>query len=315
MTGAGSVSHFCFAKEQPTADGEDLPGDLVDSDSDGTPEYYGWGRNATIADLTLNRQADRLNDPTEVESVESTPGKLEGTLTVEGTVSDLQTHLHDIIFSDGSGFTSGQPPLSRVFLGVSHIDGSVGRELRGCVPQEYSLSFDDDTSTVTYSLTLGFAMEPDTPSTIDPSNITTASTGETAPFHGFSFSLDSATVSKLSTCELTISNISRYHYGPNQEPVDATIAKPEVEVSATAIFTSGSADRLELAYGGSGASSLQSDLSSVNGEIDVQGPSGSLASYTLPSVALNEQSWENVISEEDTTDSVTGHVNGGIEVA
>lgn len=309
MTGAGSVSHFCFAQET-LASGNDLPGTLAD-----TPTYYGLGRNAEITDLTLNRQAEHLTDPTEVESVESVPGPLDGEITVEGAVTDIHTNIHDIIFPTGSAFTNGQPPFSRVFLGVSHLDGTVNRELQGCIPKEYSLSYDEETATVNYSLTLGFATEPDNPTSIDPANITTASSGATAGFHGFSFSLDAATVQKLSSCELTISNIADWHRGPNHEPVDAAIRRPEVEVSASAIFTSGSEDRLQLTYGGSSASSPTTDMSSVSGEIDVQGPSGSLATYTLPSVALTEQSWEDVISEDDTMDSVTGHVNGGIQVA
>jgi hypothetical protein len=310
MTGAGSATQLVFGKEQT------FKGSLVDSDADGTPEYWSFGRDPTITELDLQRQLARMRDATSAEASESIAGKLDGAVGIEAAVTDLQGDIHDIVFNDnGTGFVPGQPAFSRVFTGVSHLDGSVNRELRGCIPLEYSLSYDEDTETVTYSLSLGYATEPDTPSSIDPANITTPSTGETAAFHGFSLSLDSAVVQKLSTCELSISNIARYHYGASSEPVDATIAAPEVELTATAIFTSGSEDRLSLAYGGITASSPEPRLDAVSGEVDVTTPAGSAAKYTLPRVKLDSASWENVISEEDTQDSITAHVNGGIEVA
>lgn len=310
MTGAGSATTLAFGKENS------FLGDLVDSDSDGTPEYWGFGRNATLSELNLDRQLARLDDAVSAEAVESIAGKLDGAVGIEATAAaETHTHVHDIVFPGGTGFSPGRPPFSRVFTGVQHLDGTVDRELRGCIPIEYTVSFDEDTETVTYSLTLGYATEPDNPSSIDQSNVTTPSAGSTAAFHGFTLSLDGAAVAKLSTCELSISNIARYHYGPNTEPIDATIAAPEVELSATATFTSGSQDRQKLTYGGTAATSPQDRMDSVNGEVDVQGPNGSIANYTLPRVKLNDQAWENVITEEDTQDSITAHVNGGIQVA
>ncbi|MEE6210854.1 hypothetical protein U3A55_11915 [Salarchaeum sp. III] len=309
MTGAGSATTLAFGKEQ------EFLGSLVDEDSDGTPGYWAFGRNATLTELDLDRQLARLRDATSAEAVESIAGKIDGGVAVEAAVAaETHSHVHDIIFPGGTGFSPGRPPFSRVFTGVNHLDGSVDRELRGCIPLEYSVSFDEDTETVTYSLILGYATEPDTPTSIDQADVTTPSTGSTAAFHGFTLTLDGADVTKLSTCELTISNIARYHYGASAEPVDATIAAPEAELSATATFTSGSKDRLDLTYGGASATSIQDRMDSVSGSIDAQGPSGSIAAYTLPRVKLNDQSWENVISEEDTTDSITAHVNGGIEV-
>jgi len=309
MTGAGSSTQLIFAKEQT------MGGSLVDEDGDGNPDYWSFGLNPSLTELDLNRQLARLRDATSAEAVESIAGKLDGAVGVEATITDLHSHVHDIIFPDnGQGFTPGRPPFSRIFTGVQHLDGSVNRELRSCIPLEYSVSYDENTETVTYSLNLGYATEPDNPASVDPSSITTASTGETAAFHGFSLSLDGVKVSKLSACELSISDIARYHYGASAEPVDATVAAPESELDMAATFSSGSADRLELAYGGSGAASPQDRLDSVSGKIDITGPNGSLATYTLPRVKPDSVSWESVVATEDTQDNLTAHVNGGVEV-
>lgn len=309
MTGAGSATTLAFGKENS------FMGDLATGGDGGGVSHWGFGRNATLSELNLDRQLARLQDAVSAEAAESIAGKVDGAVSIEATAAaETHSHVHDIIFPDGTALSPGRPPFSRVFTGVQHLDGSVDRELQGCIPLEYSLSFDEDTETVTYSLSLGYANEPDDPSSIDQSAVTTPSPGSTAAFHGFTLTLDETDVTKLSTCELSISNIARYHYGASVTPVDATIAAPEVELSATATFTSGSKDRLELAYGGSGASGIQDRMDSVSGAIDAQGPSGSIAGYTLPRVKLNDQTWENVIGEEDTADSITGHVNGGIEV-
>jgi len=310
MTGAGSAVSLCFSKEKS------IQGDLVDEDSDGTPGRWSFGRDPTLNDLSLDRALARARDATSAEAVESIAGKLDGAVEIEAAVTDLQTHVHDIVFNDnGAGFVPGRPAFSRIFTGVDYLDGTVDRELRGCIPLNYTSSYDEDTETVTYSLQLGYATEPDNPTSIDPANVTTPSTGSTAAFHGFSLSLDGVEISKLSSCELSISDIARYHYGASSEPTDATIASPTVELSATATFTSGSEDRLQLTYGGTSASSPQDRMDSVSGEVDVANASGSVANYSLPQVKINDQSWENVVATDDTQDSITAHVNGGIQVA
>jgi hypothetical protein len=307
MPGAGSATRAAFAKETS------FLGDLEDG-GDGTTDYWAFGRDPTFTELNLDRQLARLRDATSAEAVESIAGKLDGAVGIEAAVTDVQPDVHDIVFVNGTEFLPGRPPFSRIFTGVQHLDGTVNRELRGCIPLEYTVSYDEDSETVTYSLSMGYATEPDDPSPIDASNITQPTTGETAAFHGFSFTLDGASVSKLSTCEVSVTNIARYHYGPNSEPIDATIAAPETEITANATFTSGSKDRLQLAYGGTSATSPQDRLDAVTADISISGPSGELASYEFDRVKPNNQSWNNVIAPDDTADSTTFHANGGIIV-
>jgi len=311
MTGAGSATQLVFGKEQSVL------GALGDSDSDGDPEYWAFGRDPSVTELDLDRQLARLRDGMSAEAVESIAGKIDGAVGIEAAVSaDVHADVHDIIFNDdGTGFTPGRPAFSRIFTGVHHLDGTVNRELRGCIPLEYTLSYDEDTETVNYTLNMGYADEPESPASIDSGNITEPSTGTTAAFHGFSLTVDGAAVEKLSTAELSITNIARYHHGNSTTPVDATIADPTVELTTDATFTSQSEDRLNLTYGGANASSIQDRMDAVTGEAGVAGASGDITTYTLPRLKPNNQSWENVLNTDDTSDSTTYHVNGGIQVA
>lgn len=76
MTGAGSAE-LAFAKEQS------FMGSLVDSDGDGTPEYYEPGRDPVIQDLSIEWALARQRQPDSVWSAQSVAENLEGAFGVE----------------------------------------------------------------------------------------------------------------------------------------------------------------------------------------------------------------------------------------
>ena len=307
MTGAGSAT-LAFAHEQT------LGGSLVDSDSDGTPEYFKAGRNATLTELELSNALERMREGDQVEAVESKAQNLEGAVAVEATVSkDVHPEVEKLVFNDaGTGFKTGLASSATFFAGVDYIGGTAERALAGCIPLEYSIDYEQG-GDVTYTLTMAYTDEsPNT--SITPSSITGPSDGNDVPFHGFALTVDGTTVAKLQSCSLSISNISRFHWGADRNPIDAVIAAPETTLDADAIFSGPS--RLELAYGSAGATSTQDSLTSVSGSIGLSVGGSTVSTYNLPKLKPDTYSWNDLISaENDLTDATSFHVNGGVTVS
>lgn len=307
MTGAGSAT-LAFGHEQS------LAGDLVDSDDDGTPEYYKVGRNPTVSELELSNTLQRMREGDSVEAVDSVAQNLEGAFAIEATVSkDVHGEIEKLVFNDaGSGFTSGLASSATFYTGVDYIGGTCERALAGCIPLEYSLDYEQD-GMATFSLSMAYADEsPNT--SITPSNITGPSDGGDVPFHGWTLTVDGAHVVKLQSASLSISNIARYHWGDQRTSIDAVLAAPETTLDATAIFNGPS--RLELAYGSADATEPQDSLSSVSGSIKLAVGGSTVSTYSLPKLKPDTYSWTDLInSDEDLTDETSFHVNGGITIA
>jgi len=305
MTGAAS-STVVLAREAS------FLGSLVD---DGDPDYYLPGRNPTLEEISIANALQRMDDPNAVEAVDSVAGNFEGALSATWTMSaDTHADVRETIFNDaGGGFVAGAAASARWYTGVDHLNGTAERELLGVIPLEYSVTYQQETNTIRESLTAAFADENRSAS-ITPSNITGPTDGNDVAFHGASLSVDGATVEKLQSATLSISNIARFHRGPSRTPEDAVIAQPRTTLQAEAIF--GGTDTLERAYGGAGASDPQDRLSSVSGELAFSAGGQSVAAYTLPELKPESYDWTDLVAgDADLTDPVTYHVNGGVTVA
>jgi hypothetical protein len=307
MTGAGSAT-LAFAKEETFAD------TLVDSDGDGNPEYFKFGRNPSVTELELANTLQRMREGDEVESVDSVAQNLEGAVSIEATVSkDVHDDVHDLVFNDGgTGFTSGRSASGRIYTGIDYLTGTAERELIGAIPLEYSVSYEQN-EMVTYSLSMAYADEALNTS-ITPSSIAGPSDGNDVPFHGFTLTVDGATVTKLQSAELSISDIARFQWGADRNPVDAVISTPTTSLTVDATFTG--PDRTEIAYGAADATSPQDSLSSVTGSANLSATGSSVATYDLPKMKPDTYSWNDLISgDTDTTDNTEFHVNGGVTVS
>lgn len=302
MTGAGSAS-VAFAKEDEF---RSLPAD---------PTYYLPGRNITIDDLTLPRALQRMRTPEAVMAATSLAGQIEGALAASWAMSaDVQADVRDIVFNDGgTKFETGAAATSRWFVGVDHLAGTAERELKGVIPLEYSVAYSEAENTITESLTMGYADE-EVDTAITPAAIQGPTDGNDVPFHGASLEIDAGTVTKLQSATLSIGNIARFQSGPDPNPVDAVIAAPEATLDATAIIEG--TDRLELAYGSSGATSTQGTMDSVSGTFGFAVGGSSVVSYDLPKLKPDQYAWQDVVNPDaDTTDQTTYHVNGQIQVS
>ena len=192
-----------------------------------------------------------------------------------------------------------------------YLDGTAERELLGCTPVEYSVSYEQGGMT-TYSLSMLYADETESAS-ITPTDVTQVSDGSSVPFHGTTLTIDGVDVTKLQSATLSISNIARFQRGGETTPVDAVIAAPETTLDMSAIF-SGPEKRLDLAYGGGGVSEPQDQLSSVSASLALTSKGGtSVATYSLPKLKPDSYSWADLIdAETDLTEPTTFHVNGGV---
>lgn len=306
MTGGGS-STVAFVK----ADGFlDIPGD---------PTYYLPGRNPVVNNLSLQNTLARLRTPDTAEAVDSLAGQLEGAFGISYAMSaDRHGDVRDIVFNGGgAGFTTGRTALSRWYLGVEYLDAdatsTVERVLKGTIPLEYQLSYEAQTNIIQESLTMGYADE-ERNTTITPSDIQGTADGQDVPFHGADLTVDSATVQKLQSATLSISNISRFHRANSRTAVDAVLAAPETTLDAAAIYNTN--NTLELAYGSSGASSPQNTIDSVSGALSFDVEGTTVAEYTLPKLTPESYEWADLIdAETDLTDPVSYHVNGGVTVS
>jgi len=309
MTGAGSGS-LAFGKEQS------FKGPL-ETDANSDPQYWEFGRDETLTDLSLDNQAQRLRQQGKVESVETIKTGFEGAVGVEATIS-TDTYadvLEAFVFNNdaGTGFQRGRAASGRIYAGVDYLDGTIQRELVGCIATGATLvSFNGD-GTATFDLTMLYASE-NTDTAITPSNVTSVSTGTSLPFHAVDVNFDGATVSKLQSAELTIDSIAKFHRGSDPEPVDAVIDEPQTQLSFEAIITT--ADRLRRALGGPTATEPLDTVEAAQGSVSVTNPDGTpAATFDLADVTPVTESWNNVIGSDDTTESITANSDGGVTVS
>lgn len=304
MTGAGA-STVAFGKEQT------FKGDLVESD--GTPDYWKFGRNPSVNDLSLDRALTEMSEGDQAEYVESVAGNIEGAVEIEAVISsDVHSDVEDLVFNDNGSFKPGLAASGRVFVGIDYLSGTAERELIGCIPLEYTVNYEQG-EPVSYTLSMGYATEQINTS-ITPANITSVNDGTSAMFHGVTIDIDGTSVTKLQSASLSISGISRFQRGADEEAVDAVLARPETRFTVNSILTGPS--RTELAYGGSSLTQPATRMDSVSGSFDIAIDGTSVSTYNLPKIKPSSNSWENAISdgETDTADATTFNVNGGVSV-
>jgi len=304
VTGAGS-GELIFGHEGEFANS------LVDSDSDGTPDLFAFGRNPSITELSLENQLQRLREADSVWSVESVKQNFQGAIGVEATVSaDVHDEVEKVVFNDGgTAMKAGLASSARIFAGVQYPTGTAEEEYLGCIPLEYAINYEQG-GMVTYSLSMAYADQKPDPTT-DLSTATRVSDSSSVPFHGLELQVDGTTVADLQSAELSISDIARLQYGASPTANRGVIANPQAQLDVEALFTTPS--RLDMARGA--ADSAPPDtLDSVTGTITISSEGQPVSTYNLAKLKPDTHSWNNVISTDDTADSTTFHVNGGVTV-
>lgn len=300
MTGAGT-GELLFSHESEFA------GSLVDADSDGTPDVFAVGRDPTISELSLENELQRLREGDSVWSTESVKTNFRGALSIEATVSsDVHPEIEKLVFNDGG--TSIQPGVTssaRFFAGVQYPTGEALEAYLGCIPLEYSLEYEQG-GMFSYSLSLAYADQEPNPST-DLSGATRVSTGTSVPFHGVDVQVEGSNIADLQSASLSISDIGRLQYGGSPTANRGVVANPQATLEVEAIFTEPS--RLDLARGAAD-SSPPNRIDSVPGSMSASIDGSTVSTYEFEALKPDSHSWNNILSTDDTTDSVTFNVDG-----
>lgn len=307
MTGAGA-SKLAFVK----ADGFlSIPS---------SPTYYLPGRNPTIENLSLNNTLQRLREPGNAEAVDSLAGNLDGAFSVSYAMSaDTHQHVRDIVFNDaGTGFVFGRAALSRWYVGAEYLTSAstatAERVLKGCIPLEYSITYQQGSNTITESLTMGYATEERNTS-ITPGTITGPTNGSEVPFHGLALDIDGTTVEKLQSATITFSNLSRFHRGNDRIAVDATAAAPTTSLQTEAILSGTS--HQELAYGtGTAAGTVGNVITSAPAQAKFYNGGTNFVTYDLGQATPENYDWADVVAgDADLTEPITWQCNGGVSIS
>jgi len=274
------------------------------------PTFFQPGRNITIEDAELSNTLERMTLPDQAESVESIAGRLEGAFSANWAMAgDTVSDALGLIFNSAGPltFTGGRATTSSWYLGVDYLDGTCERNLQGVLPTEYTLEWDDESNTVTQSLTALYADEEQATS-ITPTSITESANGNTVPFHGASLDINTVPQTKLSSITLSISDIARYQWGASRYPLDAVINYPKTTLDVEAVFSE--TDQLALAYGADGATTPQDSVNEVSATLDLSANGGSVASWSLSAGKPDTYNWSNLVSADDTTEPLSLQISG-----
>lgn len=309
MTGAGS-GQVVFVKESSF------------QTEPGTPTYYAPGRNVAVEDLSLENQLQRLRTPSNVEAVDSIAGNFEGAFGVSYTMSsDTHDDVRDIVFNNGgTSFTTGLASTSSWYVGSKFLDTSdtettVERNLTGTIPLEYAITYQQDVNTIRETLTMAYADESRNTS-FTPGSVTRPADGNDVPFHGASLTIDNSTVSRLQSATLRFNNLYRYIRDPSRWPATAVTANPTTTLEAE--FVLHTDDYLELAYGGqTGDTAPESELTEIsNSDLTFDDGGGVFVTYTMSELEIDSHTHNNLANaDEDDTEQITAHVNGGISIS
>lgn len=296
MTGAGSGT-LAFAKEQS------FLGSLSG------PNYYHPGHDPQIQEFELPRALNRQRKPGQVFADDSVPGLIEGAFGVEFTMdSDRQADVHDIVFNASSPYTltPGLAATSRWYVGVDYITATAERELKGCAPIDYSVSY-TESGDIRVAITFIYADE-ERKTSITPSSISEA-TGSAGRWHGMDLTIDGTVQSKEQSATLSLTNLSRFQPGSEAIAVDAVVGAAEATLSLETILTE--TDQQELAYGGAGQSTTSKTMSNVAGSMELSAGGSTVTTYSLAKLKPDSYSWNDVINDDaDTSEGLDIHING-----
>lgn len=282
----------------------------------GAPTYYQPGPDLQAEEVELSNALSRLRFPSDVEPSTNLAENFEGALTVSWTLAGNQ--FHNLVFSDDSdasglndSFATGLFPSSTWYMGVQYPDSNTStakyeRALNGYVPVSADITYQQGTE-ARVTLTGVYGDESSstsfTPGTIQQDN-------SPVPSGGASLSIDGTAVSDLQAATLSVGPLARLQRGPGRHPLRAVQGPVAATLTTEATFTT--PDYAEYAYGGSGATSPQDDVTDVSGTLTFTDAGGStVAEYTLSGMAPQNYSWSDLIVDDaDLTDPVTWAVNG-----
>jgi len=302
MSGAGSAT-VAFALE------ESYNGALVDSDGDGTPEWYQPGIDITVGDLSVEQTLDRRRHPDDPTPAGSREGNWEGALSVSWSLTD--TNWHDLVFADGGTALPHSPmtvPSATWYFEVEMPDGTTeARTPTGAVVQEATINYEQG-SDVTVELTILYGDEPDDVTAPADADIQQPSESDTFSWHGTSFDVDAMGQSLLQSATLSLSGLARFRRGADRKPYDAVTGPIEPSLSSDVTFTE--RDQLAMAV-----DNADETVGKVPATLEFSNGQGTTIAYNLSGVQPNSYSWSDLVApDSDLAEPIDYHV-ADVEVA
>lgn len=283
MTGAGAAD-VAYAVENSYAT---LPG---------TPTWRQPFTDLEVNSINLSRNLERRRQPDDPRPKESSEGRTVVSAEVSGTLA--ATDFHELIFPESSNSslaTSGSlAPTATWFFDSDLLSGNADRFPQGVAVNQVTWNYNESQNTVTVDLSLeGQGGEADL---TDPASIAQPSVGDVVPFHGAQLQVDSTTVNKLQSFQLTIANMARHRPQPSVDASDAVVGPYEPSLSFTAIPEDET--KLEFAYGSSGAASTQDTVGTQSATVTFTNSSGTLATYNLTNYQPDDYDWNNLVTAD-----------------
>lgn len=291
----------------------------------GTPTYYRPGYDLTVNEATINNNPDRRRQEDSIEPIESTEGRFRAILDLTYSMSnDVHDDVRDVVFnSGGTSLTTGQPAFSRWFVGRKYFDSSLSSntvevELQKGIPLAYSITYEAETNTIRENLRLGFgSLVKNT--AFESSTFTGPSVDSTAPFHGTTLTVNSATVNRNQSFTLSFPEpMSRFRWENAREPVNAVANGVNPTLSSSVIYHQD--DHLGLALSGdtTTTTSPQSELGDVSGSVAfATGGGTTIATYSFSKLLLSQWQGVNFATQEDADfqGQATWNVDGGVSIS
>lgn len=291
MTGAGSAT---VARAPETTYGD--PAD---------PTEATWrepGIDIEVSELDVDNALDRRRYPDDPRPAGSGEGDFEGALGIAYTLTD--DNFHEFVFADaGTALPSEamRAPSATWYLGADILDGDEARTPTGAITTDCSWTYERGED-IRVEETILYGDEPDTVTA--PDTIEQPSESDAYTWHGTDFQLDGATVDLLQSLTVSLSGLARFRRGQSRHPFDAVVDAMEPSVSLDAVLTTG--DHRDIAYGGGTAPS--DTLNSVTASLTFENGNGSTISYDLLDLDPSTYSWSDLVSAEDTTESLEFHM-------
>jgi len=272
----------------------------------GTPTYYAFGENESVADLEITNNLTRIFDPGSPETRTSVAENFEGAWEVEFIPknNDWLRLLYNNANSDG--FTSGTAPSFELYAGVDYRGGTTERQAKGCIVTRCDVSWTQGEETrVTLSGVYG---DESTNTSITPGTISDA--GTVATFHTASWTVDTVTIDELQSASISIEPVYRLIRGVDRTPADAVNEQPTPTLEVEAVYDG--PKNLELVFGADGATSPQDTVADVSGSVEWLDSGGStIFDFTYDVMTPASTNWNNLVNPEETlTDPTSFHIHG-----
>jgi hypothetical protein len=299
MTSAGSAT-VAYALE------DSYGGPLVDSDGDGTPEWYQPGVDITVSDLSVEQALERSRQPDDPTPAGSREGNWEGGLGVSFTLTDA--NWHDLVFADGGTalpHTAMRAPSATWYLAVDMPDGTTEtRTPTGAIVQDASVNYEQG-SDVTVELTMLYGDEPSTVTAPADADITQPSEADAFSWHGASFTVDALAQPLMQSATLSLSGLARFRRGQDRHPYDAVVDAIEPSFSTDATFT----ERDQLALAVDNTAGSDGPVGKVPASFTLSNGQGTTITYNLTDCQPTSYTWSDLVAPDtDLGEPIDYHV-------